>query len=108
MKYFSKLMTAFVLIIALGLSLNSMIVESSSKYVKINIDETPIFINEGGQLIERANLKKGQIYKIISDYGSNWYKVSFGGNIGFVYKGATETSNKRPKKEITSTSVSVK
>ncbi|MFE7060653.1 glucosaminidase domain-containing protein [Sutcliffiella sp. NPDC057660] len=54
------------------------------------LQNTMVYDNSSGALVPFATIKQGTSYPIISDYGSDWYKVDFAGRIGYIYKPATQ------------------
>lgn len=62
-------------------------VESSDKYFRA-IRDTSVYDNRTGSLVKVGELKKGQAYPIVSNYG-NWWRVQFGNIYGYVRKSDT-------------------
>lgn len=58
----------------------------------VSNDNLPIFDNRSGSLKQVGNVVKGQVYEIVSDYGS-WHRIHFNNHYGYVYKADTEPTN---------------
>ncbi|WP_099159462.1 SH3 domain-containing protein [Virgibacillus ndiopensis] len=65
----------------------------SDNYFKVLIDNLAVYTNKGSGLVKVGELKKGQVYPRVSEYG-NWHKVKFGNDYGYVYAEGTEVGNK--------------
>src|SRR5699024_3001866 len=61
------------------------------KYFTANTN-AEIYDNRTGSLVKIGELKKGQSYQRIGDYGSDWHKIQFGNIYGYVYKPGTSVS----------------
>ncbi|WP_102026481.1 SH3 domain-containing protein [Salirhabdus sp. Marseille-P4669] len=64
--------------------------KTSDKYFKVSTANLPVYDNRSGSLVKVGELKKGQVYPRISDYGPNWHKIQFGNIYGYVYANDTE------------------
>ncbi|MRG85090.1 glycosyl hydrolase family 18 protein [Salinibacillus xinjiangensis] len=60
-------------------------------YFEVTSDDTPVYDNSSGKLIEMGTLNKGEVYERVSDYG-NWHRIKFGDKFGYVHKDATKPS----------------
>ncbi|MBO1006009.1 N-acetylmuramoyl-L-alanine amidase, partial [Pseudogracilibacillus auburnensis] len=63
----------------------------SDKYFKAK-GNIPIYDNRSGSLKKVGELKKGQIYPRVSDYG-NWHRIQFGDIYGYVRKSETSVAS---------------
>ena len=61
----------------------------SDRFFKVMQDNVSIYDNQKGQLVKVGELRKGQVYPRVRDYG-NWHEIRFGKGYGYVWKGATE------------------
>ncbi|WP_159461965.1 glycosyl hydrolase family 18 protein [Salirhabdus sp. Marseille-P4669] len=61
------------------------------KYFEVTEVDLPVYDNKTGKLIQIGNLKRGQVYERVSDYG-NWHRIDFGGVYGYVQKNGTKPS----------------
>lgn len=78
----------------------------TDKYFEVINDNVAVYDNRTGALIKIGELKKGQTYPRVSDYG-NWHRIQFGNYYGYVHKGHTIPSNKsKLKNENTSIKLS--
>ncbi|GGE56091.1 hypothetical protein GCM10011391_38880 [Pullulanibacillus camelliae] len=69
-------------------------------YFKATKDNVPVYNNErGSQLVQVGTLKKGQVYKRISDYG-NWHRIQFENGYGYVAKSQTTPASGNDLKNI--------
>lgn len=68
-------------------------VRSTDKYFRAT-EDTPVYDNRTGKLEEVGELKSGQAYPIVSDYGKNWWRVQFGSIYGYVSKSHTGYATK--------------
>ncbi|MRG85079.1 alginate lyase family protein [Salinibacillus xinjiangensis] len=59
------------------------------KYFKVITEDLPVYDNRGKGLQKVGELRKGQTYPIVSNYG-NWWRVQFGNVYGYVHKSGTE------------------
>ncbi|MDC3423507.1 N-acetylglucosaminidase [Aquibacillus sp. 3ASR75-11] len=59
------------------------------KYFRVVKDGLPVYDNRGGSLNQVGELRKGQTYPIVSNYG-NWWRIQFGEYYGYVNKSDTE------------------
>ncbi|MCM3797737.1 N-acetylmuramoyl-L-alanine amidase [Caldibacillus thermoamylovorans] len=69
--------------------------QSSVKFGKIaftTLDNVTVYDSSSGSLTPFASINKGQTYRAISHFGSDWLKIDFAGRIGYVYKPATEVT----------------
>ncbi|WP_096272591.1 M14 family zinc carboxypeptidase [Paucisalibacillus globulus] len=62
-----------------------------SDYFEVVSDDVPVYDNRTGKLIKMGILKKGEVYKRVSDYG-NWHRIQFGDSFGYVKKSLTKYS----------------
>ncbi|MBO1005969.1 SH3 domain-containing protein, partial [Pseudogracilibacillus auburnensis] len=63
----------------------------SDKYFRAE-GNIPIYDNRSGSLKKVGELKKGQIYPRVSDYG-NWHRIQFGDIYGYVRKSDTSVAS---------------
>ncbi|WP_102026480.1 alginate lyase family protein [Salirhabdus sp. Marseille-P4669] len=59
------------------------------KFFKVTSKDLPVYDNQGSSLKKIGELRKGQTYPIVSDYG-NWWRIQFGDIYGYVHKSGTE------------------
>src|SRR5690606_9983112 len=52
----------------------------------------PIYDNRTGKLVKVGEVKKGQEYPRVSDYG-NWHRIQFGNIYGYVHKSQTSATS---------------
>ncbi|WP_153004929.1 SH3 domain-containing protein, partial [Oceanobacillus picturae] len=63
--------------------------QKRDQHFRVYTDNLPVYDNRGsGPLQKIGELKKGQSYSIVSDYG-NWWRVQFGDTYGYVSKAST-------------------
>ena len=67
---------------------------SNSNYFEVIEEKTPIYINVNGKLVQVGELKKGQVFPRIRDYGSNWHEIQFSDSTAYVRKSKTLPSTK--------------
>ncbi|WP_159461966.1 S8 family peptidase [Salirhabdus sp. Marseille-P4669] len=60
---------------------------NSDRYFEVK-EDTPIYDNRTGKLVQVGLLTKGQVFPRISDYG-NWHRIQFGNIYGYVHENAT-------------------
>lgn len=61
----------------------------ATKYFEVVQDNLPVYDNrQKGKLVKVGELKKGQVYERVSDYG-NWHRIQFGDIYGYVRKSGT-------------------
>ncbi|WP_120631198.1 MULTISPECIES: SH3 domain-containing protein [Clostridia] len=63
-----------------------------SKYFEVTKDSLMIYDNRSGSLRPVGELKKGQVYPRVSDYG-NWHRIQYGDIYGYVKKADTIPSS---------------
>jgi mannosyl-glycoprotein endo-beta-N-acetylglucosaminidase len=66
--------------------------EKNDKYFEVLEDNLPVYDNRTGKLVKIGELKKGQVYPRVSDYG-NWHRIQFSDYYGYVKKSATKPAN---------------
>ncbi|MFV8826377.1 alginate lyase family protein [Alkalihalobacterium sp. APHAB7] len=66
---------------------------SSTKYYEVITNNTPVYDNSAGSLVEVGWLKKGQVYPRVRDYGPNWHEIRFGNEKAYVRKADTAPAN---------------
>lgn len=49
------------------------------------LEDTPIYDNSTGELVEFGTIKNGESYPIVSNYG-NWWRIVFADRVGYVSK----------------------
>ncbi|MGG3682495.1 alginate lyase family protein [Aeribacillus sp. FSL K6-3256] len=62
------------------------------KYFKVMEDNLPVYDNRSGKMIKIGELKKGQVYPRVSDYG-NWHRIQFSDHYGYVKKSSTQPAD---------------
>jgi mannosyl-glycoprotein endo-beta-N-acetylglucosaminidase len=65
---------------------------SSTMYFEVITDDAVVYDNSSQQLVNVGNLKKGEVYPRVRDYG-NWHQIKFGSGYGYVWKGHTIPSD---------------
>lgn len=55
-------------------------------YFKVANEKVPVYDNRSGSLEEVGYLVKGQVFKIVKDYGANWWQIKWGDHYGYVRK----------------------
>ena len=55
-------------------------------YFKVTNGNVPVFDNRSGSLVEVGYLVEGQVFKIVKDYGANWWQIQWGDHYGYVSK----------------------
>ncbi|MGY4113396.1 glucosaminidase domain-containing protein [Aeribacillus sp. SP014] len=66
--------------------------EKNDKYFEVLEDNLPVYDNRTGKLVKIGELKKGQVYPRVSDYG-NWHRIQFSDYYGYVKKSETKPAN---------------
>ncbi|MEK5271994.1 glucosaminidase domain-containing protein [Aeribacillus sp. FSL K6-8394] len=66
--------------------------EKIDKYFEVLEDNLPVYDNRTGKLVKIGELKKGQVYPRVSDYG-NWHRIQFSDYYGYVKKSETKPAN---------------
>ncbi|WP_423799697.1 N-acetylmuramoyl-L-alanine amidase [Neobacillus sp. SAB-20_R2A] len=61
---------------------------SSDRYFQVMEDKVGIYDNSTGALVRVGELKKGQVYPRVSDYG-DWHQIKFGNEFGYVWEAST-------------------
>ncbi|MRG85078.1 SH3 domain-containing protein [Salinibacillus xinjiangensis] len=69
------------------------------KYFKVILEDLPVYDNRGSGLKKVGELRKGQTYPIVSNYG-NWWRIQFGDIYGYVHKSGTEYGMKSSIKNL--------
>ncbi|MFV8826381.1 S8 family serine peptidase [Alkalihalobacterium sp. APHAB7] len=64
----------------------------ATQYFQVVEENTPVYDNSTGRLIEVARLQQGQVYPRVRDFG-NWHEISFGNGKGYVRKSSTKVAN---------------
>ncbi|RIW39090.1 hypothetical protein D3H55_01695 [Bacillus salacetis] len=67
--------------------------QSNTEYFEVISDNVPAYDNSTGALVEVAQLQKGQVYHIFTDYG-NWHGILVGGKTVYVWKKSTQLVSK--------------
>ncbi|WP_337019348.1 SH3 domain-containing protein [Oceanobacillus massiliensis] len=57
-------------------------------FFKVLQDNLTVFDNSTGSLVAMGELKKGSVYKRVSDYG-NWHRIYFADKYGYVWEDST-------------------
>ncbi|WP_099159461.1 alginate lyase family protein [Virgibacillus ndiopensis] len=57
-----------------------------SKRTFVTSQETPVYDNSTGKLVEFGIIQENEEYPIVSDYGNNWLRVVFTDRVGYVLK----------------------
>jgi murein tripeptide amidase MpaA len=65
----------------------------TDKYFKVTVDNLTVYDNSTGKLVKIGELRNGQVYERVSDYG-NWHRIQFGERYGYVKKSATVVGNR--------------
>ncbi|MBA4538057.1 SH3 domain-containing protein [Bacillus aquiflavi] len=58
---------------------------NSSRFIT-PIVNVPIYDNSSGKLVSMGTLNKGESYVIVDQSSKDWYRVLFGGRVGYIYK----------------------
>jgi mannosyl-glycoprotein endo-beta-N-acetylglucosaminidase len=66
--------------------------QTNDRYFTVLKENVKVFDNSRGELVEVANLVKGQTYQRIADYG-NWHQIRFGNGYGFVWANDTKPAS---------------
>jgi hypothetical protein len=61
---------------------------AKDKYFEVSTDNLAVHKNVNGELVQIGTLKKGQVFKRVSDQ-ENWHYFKFGSTDAYVWKGAT-------------------
>lgn len=61
--------------------------------IEVVQDHTEIYDNRTGQLIKVGELIKGQVIKIIRNYGDNWVEVQFSDRTGYIHRSKIKESS---------------
>jgi peptidoglycan/xylan/chitin deacetylase (PgdA/CDA1 family) len=70
--------------------------EKNLKQHILTIKNMTVYDNTSGKLVPFAMIKANLRYPIISEFGSNWYKVDVNGRIGYIGKTGTQQDNGIP------------
>ncbi|WP_062320426.1 glucosaminidase domain-containing protein [Halolactibacillus sp. JCM 19043] len=64
----------------------------TDKYFKVSEENTPIYDNRSGSLVEVGVLIKGEVYPIDKHFG-NWHRIKFDNYYGYIRRSSTEPAN---------------
>ncbi len=56
----------------------------------ITRDHVTVYDNVSGTLVPFAKINPNMRYAVVRSYGENWWEITIGGRIGYIYKPATE------------------
>ena len=70
----------------------------SDQYFKAE-ENIPVYDNRTGKLVKVGELRKGQVYPRVSDYG-NWHRIQFGNIYGYIRKSGTSYASGNEIKNI--------
>jgi len=62
----------------------------------ITRDPITVYDHASGTLVPFATIKPNMRYAVVQSYGENWWKITIGGRVGFIYKPATEVDTGVP------------